>query len=68
VERKEHLTPEGLNKIVSIRCSMNNGPTPSLRKYFPDIKPFGRPTIDNQEIKDPHWLAGFVDGDVVLKL
>lgn len=63
INKKEHLTQEGLNKIVSIRCSMNNGPTPSLIKDFPDIKPFERPIIDNQEIKDPHWLAGFVDGD-----
>jgi hypothetical protein len=34
INKKEHLTPEGLNKIVSIRCSMNNGPTslPLLRE------------------------------------
>jgi len=66
---------------------MNNGPTPSLSKYFPpnevwDIKPIERPIIYNQEIKDPaphtkcgvtdhrpvrgadpHWLAGFENGD-----
>ena len=59
---KEHLTEEGIYKILSIRASMNKGLTASLKALFPNIVGVERPTISNQIIKSPLWLVGFVDG------
>ena len=33
------------------------------KKAFPDIVPKDRPVVDFKGIKDPHWLAGFADGE-----
>ena len=55
---KEHLHLEGLNKILSIRASMNKGLTEALKTMFPE-----RPIVDSQVIKNPLWLVGFVDGE-----
>lgn len=59
---KEHLTPEGLLKIIAIRASINNGLSESLKEAFPGIIPVMRPerniiSINNQ------WLAGFTSGE-----
>jgi hypothetical protein len=42
--RKEHLTPEGLQKILSIKAGMNgNGLSEKLKKEFSNIIPIARP-------------------------
>lgn len=63
MSRKEHLTPEGLQRIVSIRASLNLGLSDLLRNAFPDIEPIPRPLVIFKGIPDPHWVAGFVDGE-----
>jgi hypothetical protein len=63
MNNKEHLTEEGLKKIISIRASMNKGLTSSLKTIFPGIVEIERPIISNQVIKSPLWLVGFVDGE-----
>lgn len=63
VNRKEHLTEEGLAKIVSIKASMNRGLSEELKVAFPNTLPVPRPVVENQEIKDPYWLAGFTSGE-----
>lgn len=50
---KEYLHLEGLNKIMSIRASMNKGLTETLKIMFPDILPVERPIVDLQIIKNP---------------
>ena len=60
---KEHLTEEGLRKIVAIKASSNLGLSEQLKTAFPDITPMDRPLVTNPKIKDPHWLAGFTNGD-----
>lgn len=60
---KEHLTPEGLQKIVSIKAVLNNSLSKELKIAFPNTVPVIRPQINNQIIKDPHWISGFVDGE-----
>jgi hypothetical protein len=42
---KEHLTPEGISKIIAIRSSMNKGLSDSLKLSFPNIIPIERPII-----------------------
>ncbi|KAF8414614.1 hypothetical protein EV426DRAFT_672200, partial [Tirmania nivea] len=60
---KEHLTPEGLQKILAIKASLNNGLSGELKASFPDTIGVTRPEVVDQEIQDPHWLAGLTSGD-----
>jgi hypothetical protein len=57
--QKEHLTQDGLYKIVSLRAAMNNGLSDEQKSAFPGLNPVPRPKVVEQEIKNPHWLAGF---------
>jgi hypothetical protein len=59
INRKEHLNCKGLQEIVAIKASMNNGLSASLKEAFPNIIRLPRPKVVDQQIKDPHWLAGF---------
>lgn len=60
INRKEHLTLNGLKKIVTIRASMNRGLTTVLITAFPDLVPAPKQKIVDQEIYDPNLLSGFV--------
>jgi len=48
MKNKEHLTIEGLIKIVSIRASMNRGLSEILHTNFPDVVPVVRPLVDHR--------------------
>jgi hypothetical protein len=63
IKNKEHLTMEGLKKILSIKASMNLGLSESLYRAFPDIIPVSRLLVKNQTIRDPNWLSGFTSGE-----
>lgn len=63
LNKKEHLTPEGLQQIVNIRASINLGLSDVLKAAFPNTEPVLRPLVEVQENIDGHWLAGFVDGE-----
>ena len=60
---REHLTQEGLQKIVSRKAVLNNSLPKELKIAFPDTVPVIRPQLSNQIIPDPHWISGFVDGE-----
>lgn len=62
INKKEHLTFEGIRKITSIKASMNKGLTETIKADFPDAIPVLR---DNVEPKDlnPHFLSGFIEGE-----
>ena len=62
-ERQEHLTVEGLKKILSIRASMNWGLSRELHTAFPYIIPVDRPSPRDSNIKHPLWLAGFTSAE-----
>jgi hypothetical protein len=49
MNRKEHLTLEGLNKVVAIKASINKGLSSELNKAFPDIIPAPIPLIESTE-------------------
>jgi hypothetical protein len=68
IKRKEHLTEEGLKKIVAIKASMNNGLSSELKLAFPSIIPVPRPVVEGQKITAlrPHWVAGFTTGEGAL--
>lgn len=63
VKSKNHLTTEGLHKIVALRASINNGLSDELKAAFPNVIPVARPLVGGQKIKDPNWLAGFASGE-----
>jgi len=60
---KEHLTQDGLNKIVAIKTSMNLGLSTELKAAFPNIIPAVRPLVENQSIVNPQWVAGFTTAE-----
>lgn len=61
---KSHLSLEGVNKIVGLRASLNNGLPETLKEAFPNAPTNKiRPTVDNQVITDPYWLAGFASAE-----
>jgi len=61
---KEHLTTEGLTKIVNIKASMNFGTMPnSIISLFPVINPIKRPVRADFTIYHPYWVVGYVEGE-----
>jgi hypothetical protein len=63
INRKEHLTEDGLRKIIGIKASINRGLSEKLKIDFPNVTPISRPLVEDQKIKDPNWLAGFTEGE-----
>ena len=63
IKNKEHLTVEGLNKLVGIKASINWGLPDSLKEAFPGSQPVKRLVVPNKEILDPNWLSGFTSGE-----
>lgn len=52
--RGEHLTPEGLDKVVAIKASMNRGLSIDLKAAFPGVIPVSRPLVDSEITPDPY--------------
>jgi hypothetical protein len=63
INNKEHLTLEGLHKILALKGSLNLGLSEEIKTNFPNIKKIERPLVENQKIIDPNWLAGFSSGE-----
>lgn len=57
---KEHLTLEGLQKIINIRATLNFGLSKELQLMFPETIPVSRPLRETTcVIPHPQWIAGF---------
>jgi hypothetical protein len=54
IQRKEHLTRQGLDKIVALKANLNLGLSDELKAAFPNIVPVKRPLIENQVVPDPN--------------
>lgn len=63
VVNKEHLTLNGLQKVVALKASMNLGLSDQLKIAFPNVTPEIRPLVQNKIVTDPHWLAGFASAE-----
>nr|WPM94747.1 hypothetical protein [Ceratocystis fimbriata]WPM94800.1 hypothetical protein [Ceratocystis fimbriata] len=46
VLKKEHLTQEGILKLVAIKATMNKGLPSTLKEAFPNVKPVPRPSVE----------------------
>jgi hypothetical protein len=63
IKNGEHLTEEGLLKIVTLKSSLNWGISDKLTKAFPVAIPVKRLEYKFKGIPDPFWIAGFTSGD-----
>jgi hypothetical protein len=63
IKTGEHLTLEGLQKIVNIKASMNRGLSNKLVAEFPNTVPAVRPKVEKHIIPNPQWIAGFASGE-----
>jgi len=63
VKNKEHLTTEGLRKIIELKASMNNGLSEEHKIAFPDILSVERPMVPFTPMADPNWFIGFTEGE-----
>ena len=54
MNNKEHLTLDGLQKILYIKASLNLGLSDEIKINFPNISPIERPLIVDPKIIDPH--------------
>jgi len=45
INQKEHLTLSGFHKIISLRASMNNGLSRTIKTAFPPLKGENTPAI-----------------------
>jgi hypothetical protein len=50
MHNKQHLSPEGLNKIISLKASLNKGLTTLLTNHFPNIDPVERKPVKSNII------------------
>lgn len=54
LNRKEHLTPAGLQEIVNRKAFLNKGLPESLKAAFPETKYVPRPKVEYSGIPDPN--------------
>jgi hypothetical protein len=54
LKKKEHLTLEGLHKLLAIKAVTNNGLPEVLKETFPNITPIERPSVFDSKIPDPN--------------
>src|SRR5690606_1440960 len=58
IKNKEHLTPEGLQKLVNIRASMNKGLSDHLKVALPNVTLVERSLVKLPLQIEPQWIAG----------
>ena len=54
VYNKEHLTDEGLNKVLSLKASLNKGLSLNLKQSFPLIEAVERPRVPEDSTINPY--------------
>ena len=67
VRCKEHLTKEGLKKLIFIKAALNKGLSNDLEKAFQKINinviPVSIPEVKLAQIINSNWLVGFVEAE-----
>jgi hypothetical protein len=63
IRNKEHLTTQGLQKIVNLKATLNLGISDNLKKNFPETKDIERGIYNNINIPNSNWLSGFSEGE-----
>lgn len=65
MNHKEHLTLEGLQKILRIKCYLKLGLSDEIKTNFPNIRTMDRPLVARPKINDidPNRISGFTSGE-----
>jgi hypothetical protein len=65
IKLNEHLTEQGISKIIEYKSSLNRGLSEKLRDSFAssDINLLERVEFKFEGIPSPYWIAGFISGD-----
>ena len=64
IQKNEHLTRQGLEKIVALKLSSNRSRiSQELESDFTNIIPVERYSVLDCKIPNSHWLAGFASGE-----
>ena len=63
MELKEHLTLEGLQKIINTKATLNFGLSKELQLMFPETIPVPRPLTETSKIPHSQWIAGFTSAE-----
>lgn len=61
--KKDHLTPEGFNEILTLYASINTGFSKKVSQVYPNIIPASKPEISLPVNLNSNWVSGFVAGD-----
>ncbi|KAF8805812.1 homing endonuclease, partial [Phlegmacium glaucopus] len=56
---KEHLNNKGFLTILTYYASINRGISKKVLKYYPNIKPVSRSSINLPNNLNPFWVSGF---------
>ena len=62
MNHKEHLTLEGLQKILAIKGSLNLGLSDEIKTNFPNIRTIERPLVVEPKRINPYWISGLRRG------
>ncbi len=60
---KEHLTNEGLIKILSLKASLNLGLKGWVADLMEDIEAAPRPKVPALDVLHPGWISGFISAE-----
>jgi len=65
IKQGEHLTENGILKLVGLKSSLNWGLSEKLKFAFPNVVLVNRPVYNFKAALplDPFWVAGFTSGD-----
>ena len=63
IQLKEHLTLQGLQKIINIKATLNFGLSKELQLMFPETVPVPRPLRETCVIPHSQWIAGFTSAE-----
>jgi len=63
IKLNEHLTEQGISKLIEIKTSLNKGLSEKLINSFSEISLLKRVDFKFDGIPSSYWIAGFVSGD-----
>lgn len=67
IKNKEHLSIEGILKLVGIKATLNWGLSDKFKESFPTAKAVVRPLVRhntlNIKIKNLNWIRGFIEAE-----
>lgn len=63
IKTNEHLTEQGIAKLIEYKSTLNKGLSEKLRNSFSEINSLEKAEFIFDGIPNPYWIAGFVSGD-----